>query len=172
MTRAYLRQALETVLRPHVIGQRDYHRIKAQRLETVHLNLDKLSETMFLVAVMSVAIFLAVTLSGQLGWIDPAIPKELSYLSTFIGVSLPTLGASIAGMRFFGDFERFAAISEVTAEKLDGVETRIRLLLENGESAIDYAAVAELAHRIDEIVVDEIESWQAVFGGKHLALPA
>jgi hypothetical protein len=75
-------------------------------------------------------------------------------------------------MRFFGDFERFAAISEVTSEKLDGVETRIRLLLENGEQAITYAAVAELAHRIDEIVVDEIESWQAVFGGKHLALPA
>lgn len=172
VTHAYLRQALETVLRPHVIGQRDYHRVKAQRLETVHLNLDKLSETMFLLAVMAVAIFLTVTLSGKLGWIDPAIPKELSYLSTFIGVSLPTLGASIAGMRFFGDFERFAAISEVTAEKLDGVETRIRLLLENGESAIDYAAVAELAHRLDEIVVDEIESWQAVFGGKHLALPA
>ena len=37
----------------------------------------------------------------------------------------PTLGASVAGMRYFGDFERFAAISAVAAEKLDGVRKRI-----------------------------------------------
>lgn len=172
MTKAYLAQALETVLRPHVVGQRDYHRVKAARLETVHHRLDKLSEAMFLLAVLSVSTFLVITLGAKFGWIDPDLPKSLSHLSTFVGVSLPTLGASIAGMRFFGDFERFAAISEVTAEKLDGVDTRIRLLLAGGEQAIDYAAVAELAHRIDEIVVDEIESWQAVFGGKHLSLPA
>lgn len=172
MTRAYLVRALETVVRPHVISQRDYHRVKAARLETVHRRLDRLSEAMFLLAVLSVSTFLAITIGARLGWIAQSVPDSLSHLSTFIGVSLPTLGASIAGMRFFGDFERFAAISEVTSEKLDGVETRIRLLLAGGEAAIDYATVAELAHRIDEIVVDEIESWQAVFGGKHLALPA
>ncbi|MEQ1498132.1 MAG: hypothetical protein ABL914_05695 [Novosphingobium sp.] len=172
ITKAYLIEALETVLHPHVVGQRDYHRIKAARLETVHLRLDKLSQAMFLLAVLSVSTFLGITLGAKLGLIDQAVPEGLSHLSTFVGVSLPTLGASIAGMRFFGDFERFAAISEVTAEKLDGVDTRIRLLLAGGEAAVDYAAVAELAHRIDEIVVDEIESWQAVFGGKHLSLPA
>src|SRR5690606_16512826 len=81
-------------------------------------------------------------------------------------------GASIAAIRYFGDFERFAAISEVTAEKLDAIALRIRLLLDGPADAVDYDAVAELAHAIDEVTVTEIENWQAVFGGKHIAVPA
>jgi hypothetical protein len=172
ITQAYLRAALSTLIEPHVVSQRDYHRAKSARLETVHRRLDRLSEAMFLCAVLSVSVYLGISLAAKLGTIDEAAPEHLSHLFTFIGVSLPMLGASVAGVRFFGDFERFAAISEVTAEKLDGVEARIGLLLAAHDHPIDYATVADLVHRIDEIVVDEIENWQAVFGGKHLALPA
>lgn len=49
---------------------------------------------------------------------------------------------------------------------------RIDLLLAGPETAISYGRVAELAHALDAIVTDEIESWQAVFGGKTIALPA
>jgi hypothetical protein len=31
--------------------------------------------------------------------------------------------------------------------------------------------VADLAHAADEVVVSEIESWQAVFGGKNVTVP-
>ena len=31
--------------------------------------------------------------------------------------------------------------------------------------------VTELAHAADDIVFAEIENWQAVFGGKHIAVP-
>src|SRR5690606_30437131 len=102
----------------------------------------------------------------------PGLPYAVSKLFTFLGVAFPTLGASIAAIRYFGDFERFAAISEVTAETLDAIAHRIRLLLDGPEDAVDYGAVAELAHAIDEVTVAEIENWQAVFGGKHIALPA
>ena len=95
----------------------------------------------------------------------------MSKLFTFLGVMFPTLGASIAGIRYFGDFERFAAISEVTAEKLDAVHLRIGLLLAAPDDALDYSAVAELVHTVDDIVVSEIENWQAVFGGKHITVP-
>ena len=47
----------------------------------------------------------------------------------------------------------------------------MRLLHAAGNHPIDYGVVSDLVHRIDEIVVSEIESWQAVFGGKHLSLP-
>jgi hypothetical protein len=36
---------------------------------------------------------------------------------------------------------------------------------------LDYSGVSELAHTIDDIVVGEIESWQAVFGGKRISVP-
>lgn len=84
---------------------------------------------------------------------------------------LPTFGAAIAGMRYFGDFERFAAISEVTSERLESVIARLRLLASGPPETVDYARVAELTHAIDDIVVDEIESWQAVFAGKHVTVP-
>lgn len=172
MTRAYLRAALETVLEDHVIGQRDYHRAKAHRLETVHSRLDKAAERLFVAAIVSVSIYLAIEAGATLGLVAPGLPYSVSKLFTFLGVAFPTLGASIAAIRYFGDFERFAAISEVTAEKLDAIALRIRLLLDGTEDAVDYGAVAELAHAIDEVTVTEIENWQAVFGGKHIALPA
>jgi hypothetical protein len=82
-----------------------------------------------------------------------------------------TFGASIAGIRYFGDFERFSAISEVTAEKLDAVVGRIEMLLKAPDAELTYGRVSELAHAADDIVVSEIENWQAVFGGKHIAVP-
>ncbi len=171
VTPAYLRGALETLLLDHVVRQRDYHRYKARRLAQAHHNLDRLSEALFTLAVASVSGYLLLKVGGALHLIDKAVAAHLSYLFTFLGVLLPTFGGAIAGVRYFGDFERFAAISEVTAEKLDAVAGRIELLLTAPDSALDYARVSELAHAADDIVVSEIENWQAVFGGKHITVP-
>jgi hypothetical protein len=171
ITTAYLRQSLEQLLDGHVVRQRDYHIGKAQRLTTVHRRLDRLSQRLFQLAVLSVAGYLALTGAAAAGLIPHGWPDTGSKLFTFLGVMFPTLGASIAGMRYFGDFERFAAISEVTAEKLDGIHKRIQLLLGAPDTKLDYAGVAELAHAVDHVVVAEIENWQAVFGGKHIAVP-
>jgi hypothetical protein len=84
---------------------------------------------------------------------------------------LPTFGGAIAGIRYFGDFERFSSISDVTSEKLVAIDARISQLLANPESAIDYGQAAALAREVDDTVVSEIESWQAVFAGKHVAVP-
>ena len=90
---------------------------------------------------------------------------------TYLGVLLPTFGGAIAGIRYFGDFERFSAISSVTAEKLDAIDVRARLLLAAPDAELDYGRVADLAHAMDDVVVSEIESWQAVFGGKNVTVP-
>lgn len=95
----------------------------------------------------------------------------MSKFFTFLGVALPALGGAFAGIRYFGDFERFAAISEVTAEKLEAVEQRIISLGKVADGQIRYAQVAELAHALDDIVVAEIENWQSVFAGKQIAVP-
>lgn len=168
---AYLRGILDPLLKNHVTRQRDYHRAKAERLARVHEGLDMLSGLMFTLATGIVASYLVLKAGGALGLIDEGIASTLSSLFTFLGVSLPTFGGGIAGIRYFGDFERFSAISEVTSEKLDAVAGRIELLLSLPDAAIDYAFVAELAHVTDDIVVGEIENWQAVFGGKHISLP-
>ncbi|MDE2597339.1 MAG: hypothetical protein KGL44_10720 [Sphingomonadales bacterium] len=171
ITPAYLRGTLAGLLDVHVVSQRDYHLAKAEKLTRVHHNLDHLSTRLFQLAVVSVAIYLGLKLAATLEMVPHAWPHNLSYAFTFMGVAFPTLGAAIAGMRYFGDFERFAAISEVTAEKLDAVHARLTLLLAAPDDALHFARAAELAHAADDIVVSEIENWQAVFGGKHITVP-
>jgi hypothetical protein len=171
VTADYLRGALRDLLDRHVVVQADYHRAKAARLTRVHHNLDAASERLFQVAVLSVALYLALAAAGAGGHVEPHLFKEASKVFTFLGVALPTLGGAIAGIRYFGDFERFAAVSTITAAKLDAVHGRIALLLRAPDEGLDYGPVADLAHEADEIVFSEIENWQAVFGGKKTTVP-
>jgi len=171
VTSAYLRVALAELLDRHVESQRNYHVAKAARLTKVHHNLDSLSTRLFQFAVAAVAAYLVLTAAASLEAVPHKWPYKASYFFSFMGVLFPTLGAAIAGMRYFGDFERFAAISEVAAEKLDAVHARLLLLLSAPDAAIDYARASELAHAADEIVMSEIESWQSVFGGKAITVP-
>jgi hypothetical protein len=172
VTRDYLRSGLEGIVLPHVSAQRAYHAAKAHKLETVHHRLDKVAESCFALAVASVLAYLGLKGAGMLGLADKHLAGTLSPLFTFFGVAFPTLGANLSGIRYFADFERFGAISNVAAEKLRAIEERIGLLLSGAPQALTYAAVADLIHALDEAVVEEIASWQSVFGAKHLALPA
>ncbi len=172
VTAPYLRAALRDLLDDHVVRQRDYHCAKATRLAAVHGNLDRLSGLSFQLAVASVALYLLLAAAAFLSLVPHDLPELSSRWFTFFGVLFPTVGAALAGIRYFGDFERFAAISEVTAEKLSAVHGRIRLLLAAPDGGLDHGSAADLAHVVDDIVVSEIENWQAVFGGKHITVPA
>ena len=172
VTRDYLRAALGKAVLPYVAAQCAYHQAKARRLERVHHGLDKAAEACFALAVASVTAYLALKGAGLAGWVPKSLAGDLSPVFTFLGVAFPTLGANLSGIRYFGDFERFGAISRVAAEKLDAIEARITLLLSGNPQALTYAAAADLIHALDEAVVEELASWQAVFGAKHLALPA
>jgi hypothetical protein len=171
VTRDYLRGSVSELLRDHVLRQRDYHIGKARRLAAVHHNLDRLAEVLFALAVVSVTVYLVLKAGGALHLWPHSVALQPSYLFTFLGVLLPTFGAALAGIRYFGDFERFAAISTVTSEKLQSIHTRITQLLAAPEVELDYGRIADLAHAMDDVVVREIESWQSVFGGKQVTVP-
>jgi hypothetical protein len=172
LSKGYLRAAMRDLLDDHVTRQRDYHFGKARRLTNVHHNLDGLSERLFGLAIVSVITSLALSEADSLALVSRSLAAGISRWFTFLDVVLPTLGGAIAGVRYFGDFERFAAISEVTAKKLDALHARITPLLAAPDEALEYGLVAELAHAADEIVVSEIENWQAVFGSKNITVPA
>lgn len=171
VTPAYLRAALTSLLGDYVRSQRDYHRAKAVRLARVHHNLDRASGALFLLALASVAVYLGIVVVGALGMIDPHAVAKSAKIFTFLGVALPAVGGAFAGIRYFGDFERFSAISQVTAEKLELLDARVRRSLSGPDEGLCYARAASLAHAMDDIVVSEIESWQSVFAAKNIAVP-
>jgi hypothetical protein len=171
VTPAYVRAALTLLLDQHVRPQRDYHRRKARRLATAQHRLDRLSVIAFFLAFFAVSAFLIWSAAVALGLLPPEPLARAVKPFTFAGVAFPVFGSAIAGLRYFGDFERFAALSDVAAEKLDAIAQRIGLLLEAPDGALDYGRVADLAHAVDSVVIDEIEGWQSVFGGKHISVP-
>ncbi len=168
----YLHAALG-ILRDHqVLPQRDYHRRKARQLNRVHEGLDRLSAVLFVAAVLAVAIYLGLVAAEHFTGLAGGWPGHAAKLFTVLGVALPTLGGAFAGIRYFGDFERFATISEVAAEKLGVVADRIALLQGAPAERLEYRHVAELMHAADDVVFSEIQSWQAVFSGKKITVPA
>ncbi|WP_432200665.1 hypothetical protein ACRAQ7_14160 [Erythrobacter sp. W53] len=96
VTQPYLKAHLRDVLYPFFIAQREYHREKAHRLGRVHHNLDKMSETLFILAIVSVSAYLMLKLSATLGMLGASVPDIVSKPTTFLGVAFPTLGAAIA----------------------------------------------------------------------------
>ena len=171
VTQAYLRGHLEAIIRPFLADQASYHRYKSARLEKVHHNLDRISEVLFILAVLSVGSYLVLKLLSFAALIDPSVPLGLSKIFTFLGVAFPTFGAALAGIRYFGDFERFAAISDVTATKLERLKLRADNLAAGGDGGITYRDYSSLAHAMNDVVIEEIESWQSIFGTKKMAIP-
>jgi len=170
--RDYLRKALSEVVLPHIRGQRLYHEAKSKQLKRAHHRIDGSAEVCFLAAFISVSIYLVIELGAALGWLPTDLPYQVAKTFTFLGVALPTLGANLAGMRYFGDFERFSSISNVTAKKLANIEKRVALLLSGDGERLTYRAASDVVRLVDETVIEEIASWQSVFGAKHLSLPA
>lgn len=149
----------------------------------MHHRLGTLFTTGFCIAVVAVAIYMTVHITvnmteymtfaalGAMGHVWPDVIEKLARIFAFLGVVLPMVGGTAAGIRLLGDRDRFAAISQVTAEKLDVLHRRVTLLLSGPESALDDGRVAEPAHAADDIVAAVIENWQAVFGGRHIMVP-
>ena len=171
VTQAYLRAALATLVARHAETQRVYHRQKAAKLATVHRKLDRLSEALFVFAIISVSAYLLLIAASALNVVPEKTGDVLAKPLTFLGLALPALGGAFAGIRYLGDFERFAAISEVAAEKLEALAARIETLLAGVEPWLQYAQVASIAHALDDVVIAEIESWQSVFAVKNMAVP-
>lgn len=170
--RAYIRKVLTEIVLPHTRQQRIYHEAKAKQLKRAHSRIDLSADLCFLTAFVSVSIYLAIELGAVMGWLPVDLPYLVAKPFTFLGVALPTLGANLAGIRYFSDFERFSSISNVTAGKLTKIETRIGLLLSGDTNQLTYRAASEVVQLVDETVIEEIASWQSIFGAKHLSLPA
>ena len=171
VSQAYLHSALANLIERHAEMQAAYHRQKAARLAHVHHSIDRFSHALFVLAIVSVSAYLLLIAAGALTLVPEEIGHVVAKPLTFLGLALPALGAAFAGIRYLGDFDRFAAISEIAAEKLEALGSRIEVLLSGTEPELQYAQVASLAHALDEIVIAEIESWQSVFAVKNMAVP-
>ncbi|HEX8165110.1 MAG TPA: hypothetical protein VF601_04890 [Beijerinckiaceae bacterium] len=81
---------------------------------------------------------------------------------------LPALGAAAAGIRFTGDFDGFAERSVETRHALQDLKANYAGALDRLEFDVTASVLAETAR----IMAADITGWRALYGRKHLTLPA
>lgn len=169
---AYLRTAT-LALRDHFVEpQRAYHAAKSTRLHRAHHSIERVAEGFFALAILIVATYVALSGGAALGLVDPDTTKGLAKWFTVVAIALPTISGALTAIGFFGDFDHFADVSQVTAQGLDALSQRIAAFLDRPDDALTYDQFADLARRADAIAFDEIQAWQSVFSGKRITVPA
>jgi hypothetical protein len=169
---AYLRAATEALRDHFVLPQLRYHTAKSERLHHAHHAIEQVAERLFGVAILSVSLYLGLSAAAALGHVDAGLVKSSAKWFTVIAVALPTISGALAAIGYFGDFDRFADISQATAGRLDELRQRIDVVLDLPDAAISYNRFADLARAADGIAFAEIQAWQAVFSGKRITVPA
>ncbi len=160
----YIRGVFEDVVLDHVVGQRDYHDAKARRLQSVDRALERFATLVFAFVFVVVGAYLATT------FLELGFSLDARHIGV-LGVVTPMLAATIASIRFFCDFERFADISVAAAARFRNIERDITAMLETEGARFDYETASAILHRIDGATVSELESWQAIFGTKGMMTP-
>lgn len=169
---AYLRSATQTLRDHFVEPQRVYHASKSARLHRAHHAVERVAEGFFALAILIVATFVALSGAVAIGLLDPEVTKGLAKWFTVVAIALPTISGALTAIGFFGDFDHFADVSQVSAQGLDALSQRIEAFLDRPDDALTYDQFADLARKADEIAFDEIQAWQSVFSGKRITVPA
>jgi len=168
----YLRGAARLLREHFIVPQLEYHRAKAERLHRAHHAIERFAERMFALAILMVGSYLSIFGASQFGLVDPEFVQGVAKWFTVIAVALPTISGALAAIGYFGDFDRFADISQVTAERLETLEKRVATYEKLPDQGVTYTQLSDLARLTDATAFDEIQSWQAVFSGKRTTVPA
>ncbi len=173
---ARLRSALLATLEGEVEGQVEYNFANAEALSRLHERLWELGELAFKVSFVVVVILLIpIAYDWAKPWPNlewPAIAARfieggLKPLLQPFALLLPALGATLAGIRYTGDFESFAMRSRLTGEALDDLRSEYMAALHR----LEFDVAAETLGRTAAAMTDDLNSWRSIYASKRITLP-
>lgn len=161
-----------------VAYQESYHRANHARLERLNHRLDRLGLGALGVAFVVSSFYLMVELL-QLGHI--AVPEAVLHfaenLAGFCGGVGPAVAAAAVGIRFQGDFERFAMRSQETAQRLRALGERARQLRAGldacgavpcADQGPQYEVLLSLMLDIQAALDEDLADWRFVYAARPL----
>ena len=171
--------------------QRGYHDLNHQRLEQLNHRLDTFSLVMIGIAFVFSAAFLLFWLinlpgplyrlpmpAGKGSW-QYALYSTLKPMAAFGGAVLPAVAAAAAGIRFQGDFGRFAMRSKDTAERLTVLAERAeRIATDAGVCGIDACAgrpplfeqLLDLLLDTQAVLDEDLADWRFAYAARPITL--
>lgn len=84
-----------------------------------------------------------------------------------LALLLPALGATLAGIRYTGDFESLAMRSRLTGEALDDLRSEYMAALHR----LEFDVAAETLGRTAAAMTDDLNSWRSIYASKRITLP-
>lgn len=153
---------LARLVRMHIVqGQLDYHRNNARRLELLHHALEATGKTAFLASPWAGLLYILHHYSV------PYVPDIAPAWLALTGAGFPAVAAAAAGLRYQGDYLRFAMRSRRTALELTEIDSGLERLcakIEAGDAR--KTALAELRAiliALEAILNDDLEDWRYVY---------
>ncbi len=182
---------LAAAARQVIDHQRGYHDLNHQRLEQLNHRLDTFSLVMIGIAFAFSAAFLLTWLinlpgplyrlpmpAGKGSW-QYALYSGLKPVAAFGGAVLPAIAAAAAGIRFQGDFGRFAMRSKDTAERLAVLAERAeRIATDAGVCGADACAgrpplfeqLLDLLLDTQAVLDEDLADWRFAYAARPITL--
>jgi hypothetical protein len=174
-----------------IADQRGYHDLNHQRLQKLNHRLDAFSVVMIGIAFVFSLAFLAVWLVNKPGpeglWPLPAGEGTWLYglyavikpTAALLGAVFPAVAAAAAGIRFQGDFERFAMRSKDTAERLTMLAARAERIAEEasvcGMNACTgrpplFEVLLDLLLDTQGVLDEDLADWRFAYAARPITL--
>ena len=88
---------------------------------------------------------------------------------TLICAGLPALAGALLGIRFQGDFERFAERSDQTRKELNKIDTRLSVLVKREPTTFEqplYEELVLIVQDLSNVFEKDIEDWRFVYSAR------
>jgi hypothetical protein len=171
--------AIASAMDKSVAGQIRYHQSNERKLKALHHRLDIAGRVLVGLAVAVALGFLILRLVDHWLILNEAVVKFARTFTTFCGGALPALAAALAGIRFQGDFERFALRSGKTHAQLLRLATQIeafkqRAVADQPDGTASqplYEELLQLALAVQTVFENDLEDWRFVYATRHSPEP-
>lgn len=165
-TRDHLAALAAYLRKTAVADQVAYHRSNARRLHMLHHTLEWAGKIAFFAAFcVCIAAFAH---HYRLG------PDIGSRWNLFIGAGMPAVAAALAGLRYQGDFLRFATRSARTAHDLGAVEAELTKFIARMEDAAvpdkekrdGFAELCDIVLSLEAVLIADLQDWRYVYAAR------
>lgn len=174
-----------------ITDQFGYHDLNHQRLEKLNHRLDTLSLWAIIAAFITSAAYLVLWIAKGSAPLDlwPATIDKHSllysahdifkYAAAFFGAVLPAVAAAAAGIRFQGDFERFAMRSKNTATQLKALAERADNLKARADACGNAACSGQspllepllgLLLDTQDVLDEDLADWRFAYAARPITL--
>jgi hypothetical protein len=175
-----------------IADQRDYHKLNHRRLETLNHRLDTFSlraiQVAAAVSVLYLVMWALIEVPGYMHWSKLIAEHSslyvfykyfLTYAAAFGGAVLPAVAAAAAGIRFQGDFERFAMRSKDTAARLKVLAERAKRIAERARACGEVACAGQppLFEPLLDLLLDtqavldeDLADWRFAYAARPITL--